>query len=215
MTEFPRITVPRGRSKVRLATPGSASAKKLDLAVNPVPAQRQQKNPSAGKHMDELEQFFRSGASVAKKAKTQPKRFPYSVFSEYPVTRKIEIVKHGLPPRMVQVLAFDLGIEQGRLMDSLGLARSTTLRKIKNGELLGLMESERVLGIAELVGQVEAMMEESGAQDGFDPRAWVGRWIDTPLPALDSRKPAEFMDTAEGQKLVSKLLAQSQSGAYV
>lgn len=211
MSETTRTAASSGRSKGRLATTVSASVKK-GLSVKPAAIQQHHQDTFAGKRADKLKKFFLSFS--AKKAKAHPKRFTYSMFSEYPATWKIEIVKHGLPPGMVQVIAFDLGIEQGRLMDSLGLARSTTMSKIKNGKLLGLMESERVLGIAELVGQVEVMMEESGAPKGFDPRAWVGRWIDTPLPALGSRKPAEFMDTAEGQKLVSKLLAQSQSGAY-
>jgi uncharacterized protein (DUF2384 family) len=34
------------------------------------------------------------------------------------------------------------------------------------------------------------------------------------MPALQGRRPAEFMDTAEGQAIVANLLQRAQSGAY-
>ena len=35
-----------------------------------------------------------------------------------------------------------------------------------------------------------------------------------PSPALGGDKPADYMDTIEGQRIVSNLLAMMQSGAY-
>ena len=58
------------------------------------------------------------------------------------------------------------------------------------------------------------MVAQSGDPAGFDPDRWVGEWLERPLPALGGAAPGEFMDTMEGQYLVSRLLAQSQSGAY-
>ena len=69
-------------------------------------------------------------------------------------------------------------------------------------------------GLARLVGQVQAMVEESGKPAGFDTAAWVASWLDRPLAALDGQRPAELMDTAEGQALVSQLVARMQSAAY-
>jgi uncharacterized protein (DUF2384 family) len=94
------------------------------------------------------------------------------------------------------------------------LPRATVVRKIKNGETLSPEQSERVIGLERLIGQVAVMVAESGDPAGFDAEQWVGEWLECPLPALGGAKPAEFMDTMEGQELVSKLLAQSQSGAY-
>jgi hypothetical protein len=65
-----------------------------------------------------------------------------------------------------------------------------------------------------LIGQVEVMLSQSGTGEKFDADRWVGAWLDHPLPALGGARPAEYMDTIEGQELVSGLLAQSQSGAY-
>jgi uncharacterized protein (DUF2384 family) len=71
-----------------------------------------------------------------------------------------------------------------------------------------------VVGMAKLIGQVQTMVEESGDPTGFDAAQWLARWLDEPLPALDGKRPAEYMDTAEGRDLVSNLLAMAQSGAY-
>jgi uncharacterized protein (DUF2384 family) len=87
-------------------------------------------------------------------------------------------------------------------------------RKVRENKRLSPDESSRVLGMARLVGQVQAMVEESGRPEGFDAAAWVARWLDRPLPALAGQRPAELMDTAEGQGIVANLAARMQSGAY-
>jgi uncharacterized protein (DUF2384 family) len=58
------------------------------------------------------------------------------------------------------------------------------------------------------------MMAESGDGSRFDAHKWIGDWLESPLPALGGLKPADYMDTMEGQEMVSTLLAQAQSGAY-
>ena len=58
------------------------------------------------------------------------------------------------------------------------------------------------------------MIEESGNPEGFNAAEWVARWMDRPLPALDGQRPAELMDTSDGQALVSNIVARMQSGAY-
>ena len=65
-----------------------------------------------------------------------------------------------------------------------------------------------------LVGQVEAMIQESGDPAGFDATSWMSRWLQEPLPSLGGARPIDLMDTMEGQALVSTALAQAQSGAY-
>ncbi|WP_293880590.1 MbcA/ParS/Xre antitoxin family protein, partial [Sphingomonas sp.] len=70
------------------------------------------------------------------------------------------------------------------------------------------------LGLAELLGQVEAMVEESGSPEGFDAGAWLTNWLRRPVQALGGAKPIEYLDTIKGQMLVAKLLLQMQTGAY-
>ena len=100
------------------------------------------------------------------------------------------------------------------LLNALDLSVATFNRKVKANATLSAAESERVLGFARLVGQVEAMIEESGDPSGFDARSWLGRWLTEPLPALGNARPIDFMNTMEGQNLVSQTLAQAVSGAY-
>ena len=75
-------------------------------------------------------------------------------------------------------------------------------------------ESERVIGLASLIGQVQAMMQGSGEPEDVDAAAWMSRWLREPVPALGGVAPLDLIDTMQGQALVSKTLAQMQSGAY-
>lgn len=96
----------------------------------------------------------------------------------------------------------------------IGVARATVDRKVRQQKRLSPEETERVLGVATLVGQVERMVQESGTPDGFDAAVWTAAWLDRPHPALGGARPATLMDTAEGRTLVSRVIAQMQSGAY-
>ena len=58
------------------------------------------------------------------------------------------------------------------------------------------------------------MICESGNPEGFNAAEWVTRWIDRPLPALGGLRPAELMNTFEGQALVSSTVARMQSWAF-
>jgi putative toxin-antitoxin system antitoxin component (TIGR02293 family) len=127
---------------------------------------------------------------------------------------RVELVKTGVPAAGFVALASNLHMPKERLAITLGLARATVDRKIRDNKLLSPDESSRVLGMASLVGQVQSLVAESGQVDGFDAGAWVSSWLEQPVPALGGRRPAELMDTSEGQAVVSRLVAQMQSGAY-
>lgn len=79
---------------------------------------------------------------------------------------------------------------------------------------LSVLERERRVGLAKLIGQVELIVKESGELEGFNATQWFGNWIAQPALALGGRKPAELLDTSEGREAVSKLLHQMQSGAF-
>jgi uncharacterized protein (DUF2384 family) len=100
------------------------------------------------------------------------------------------------------------------LIYTLRLSRATVNRKVRSEGTLSQDESERVLGMASLIGQVQTMVEESGQMEGFNAAEWLAHWLFQPLPALGGNTPASFMDSIEGQKMVSNLLAMTQSGAY-
>lgn len=94
------------------------------------------------------------------------------------------------------------------------LARATVDRKIQKRQRLSQEESERILAVVGLIGQVDSIVQESGNPGGFDAPRWTAEWLQRPHPALGGRTPGELLDTADGRALVSDLLAQQQSGAY-
>ncbi len=130
-----------------------------------------------------------------------------------PQTR-IAAIRKGIPASMVGELSSTMGMSKELLLGSLGLSRATISRKEKDETALSKDESERLLGVATLIGKVQTMVEESGDIAGFDAARWLADWLAKPLPALGGATPASYMDTFEGQKLVAELLSMSQSGAY-
>jgi len=140
---------------------------------------------------------------------------PRALYRANPLER-IEMARQGLPAHYVQKTAKLLRTTQDRLNQTLHISRSTIDRKTREGEPLSQAQSERLMGVMMLIGQVEEIMSEAGDESvEFDAGAWVSEWIEEPLPALGNRTASELMDTAEGQQLVSRLLAQSVAGAYV
>lgn len=138
---------------------------------------------------------------------------PSTVFRLAP-SERIRIFKEGVPAIHVEVLSARMRTSKESLIDTLRLSRATVHRKARAQESLSQDESERVLGMEALIGQVQIMIDESGDGTPFDAAAWVASWLQRPVPALGGRRPAEYMDSIEGQKMVSGILAMAQSGAY-
>ena len=143
------------------------------------------------------------------------RRLPLASLYPFEAIERIELIREGVPARLLVLISEDMAIPKDRLYSTIGLARATVNRKLRGRQALSQDESERVLGIARLVGQVDAMVRESGNSEGFDAAKWVAAWLDRPQPALGGRRPAELMDTADGRGLVADLVARMQSGAYV
>jgi hypothetical protein len=75
--------------------------------------------------------------------------------------------------------------------------------------------SDRAIVIAEMVAQVQRMVEESGNPQGFDAKAWFDDWLTRPLPALGGDCAGNWLDTADRRAVISTILACTQSGAYL
>lgn len=127
---------------------------------------------------------------------------------------RVETVRKGLPATVLVDTGKAMEVSSERLYAILHLSRATVARKIAANGVLSPEMSERLLGLRKLIGQVEMMVCESGDPKGFNAAKWVAQWLDEPAPALGGRKPGNLMDTAEGQEIVSQLVARMQSGAY-
>lgn len=127
---------------------------------------------------------------------------------------KVVLIRQGRPASDLGVLAAAMAVPKEMLIDALGYSRATINRKAREADLLSSEESERLLGLEAMIGQVETMVAESGDPAGFNASHWLGQWMSMPMPSLGGRTPASYFDTVEGQKLVVQLLAMVQSGAY-
>jgi putative toxin-antitoxin system antitoxin component (TIGR02293 family) len=127
---------------------------------------------------------------------------------------RIRQVRSGVSAAKAKAIIGELDMPSGAATRALNVSVSTLNRKTKEADALAQDEGERVLGLARLIGQAKAMVEESGDPAGFDASRWIARWLGEPLPALGGARPLDLMDTMEGQGLVSETLARLQSGAY-
>jgi putative toxin-antitoxin system antitoxin component (TIGR02293 family) len=127
---------------------------------------------------------------------------------------RVDLVQQGVPAAAVAEIAANMGISKEKIYVTLGFPRATIERKAREHQRLSTSESERLVGIARLIGQIDQIVRESGDPQAFDAARWVAAWLDRPLPALGGRKPGTLMDTAEGREIVAGLVAQIQSGAY-
>lgn len=129
---------------------------------------------------------------------------------------RVDLVRHGVPASFVQQLSDELRMDRSALYKTLGMARSTTERKLRENKRLSSADSERIVGLARLVGQVARLLEQSGnpSADTVDAAQWTASWLERPNNALGGLRPAELMDNAEGRALVADVIARAESGAY-
>ena len=131
-----------------------------------------------------------------------------------PVLMQVEWVKGGVGAHDAKAILGQLRVPQGEALAALQIPVATVNRKARTNAHLSPAESERVLGVGRLLGQVQTMVRESGNPEGFDAAAWLSAWMSAPVPALGGARPLDLMDTMTGQALVSQVVAQMQSGAY-
>jgi putative toxin-antitoxin system antitoxin component (TIGR02293 family) len=128
---------------------------------------------------------------------------------------RVELIKAGVAPAAVDDIAQAMGAPQETVIRNLGIPKSTWARKRAQHAPLESHASEKVVGLAALIGQVETLAEEQGAPAGFDAAKWFRDWMRQPVPALGGRRPVELLDTREGQRIVSELLDAIRAGAYL
>jgi putative toxin-antitoxin system antitoxin component (TIGR02293 family) len=142
----------------------------------------------------------------------QPGR--YAALRDVAVMERINMIRAGMPASAITRLADDMAVSRDRIYDWVRISRATGNRKISANVDLNQDETERMIGIMDLVGQVEKMVTESGDEEAFDAAQWTAQWLDESNSALGGQTPGALLDSAEGRTIVSRLVAQMQSGAY-
>jgi uncharacterized protein (DUF2384 family) len=124
------------------------------------------------------------------------------------------MIRRGLQVCDVERVIGDLAFDRDTIAKVLGSFPTRGNRNVGRSNALSRTGGERVIGLAKLVGQLQATVDELGGPTAFDGAAWLAQWLRTPLPTLAGTRPIELIDTMEGQTLISALLAQLPSGAH-
>ena len=115
-------------------------------------------------------------AMHAAPAKRQRAGLSYlAVYRASPFER-ISMIKHGIRAAEAKRIIADLAIGQGAALKALKLSPATVNKTAKQNQTLSPGESERVIGFAKLVGQLEAVVQEFGHSRRFRRRR-----MDVPL----------------------------------
>lgn len=109
----------------------------------------------------------------------------------------IDNFQAGLDPKVIALIAKQMGATQKNLQKYLQLSSTTVERKKSKAASLDLYQSERLAGLKRLIDQVQAMVEDAGDPSSVDAAKWFGRWIEQPLPALGGKKPAQYLGTID------------------
>ncbi len=66
-----------------------------------------------------------------------------------------------------------------------------------------------------LIQQVELLLRESGSSEPFEAAAWVDRWLQRPNHALGGAAPELYLNTPEGEAVLSTLIGAMAAGSYL
>ncbi len=129
---------------------------------------------------------------------------------------RIEIVRNGVPATVLPELVAALHLPKEQIVRGIGIPMATSNRRLRSRESFNPSESERIVGLVQLLARVDRWAHARGdaLEDGFDPEAWLGEWLTTPNRALGGHPPLSLLDTADGRALVGAVLESMETGAY-
>ena len=130
---------------------------------------------------------------------------------------QVGLEREGLPAEVVASLAQAMALPRLRILEMMNLPRATMEKKIADGEVLTGVANRRALSLLRLLAHAREIVNDSTAAEaeGLDVARWLGRWIETPQPALGGRKPADLLDTEIGASMVDRTLGAMRSGVYL
>ena len=130
---------------------------------------------------------------------------------------QVELEREGLPAAVVAGLARLMAVPRMRIFEMMNLPRATMEKKISEDEVLTGVANSRALNLLRLLAHAREILKDSTSAEAerFDVARWLGRWIETPQPALGGKKPADLLDTETGASMVERTLGAVRSGAYL
>ena len=131
------------------------------------------------------------------------------VFEATPIER-ISMIRARVGARDAMRILTEVARANGQIFEALGVSKSSVSRKAASDQFLSRSESERILGLAKLIGQVQSMTNDAEA----DAPAWLATWMAEPVPALGGERPINLIGTMEGQAVVSNMLGHLLRGGF-
>ena len=130
---------------------------------------------------------------------------------------QVELERQGLPAAVVAGLAQLMAVPRVRIFEMMNLPRATMEKKISDDDVLTGVANRRALNLLRLLAHAREIVNDSASAEAgrFDVARWLGRWIETPQPALGGKKPADLLDTETGASMVERTLGAVRSGAYL
>ena len=118
---------------------------------------------------------------------------------------RIEIVRKGVEPRVIVLASDYFNMPRNSFAKLIGMSPATADRKIRNGTLLGMSESERLERIA---------LIEDEAEKVFGSANLAKEWLTRNNAALGD-SPLSMLDTETGAGEVRKILSGIAYGGAV
>ena len=116
----------------------------------------------------------------------------------------VEIVREGLPARVLDALAGNLKLTRGELAAALGIAERTLARRRKEG-VFTAEESAKLLRLARVARRAVEVFEKS--ELALD-------WLKRPNRALGGETPLALLDTEIGAESVLDVLGRIEHGVF-
>jgi putative toxin-antitoxin system antitoxin component (TIGR02293 family) len=117
-----------------------------------------------------------------------------------------ELVRNGLPARVIDRLAKAFGASTDEILALLGLSRATGYRQKARGAAgLRAVHSDRAFRLARVMALAQNVLE-----DDENARAWFRE----SNRALHGERPIDLLDTEAGTEQVVRVLNQLEHGVY-
>lgn len=138
----------------------------------------------------------------------EPNPFLVLLHKELPEQQKdfiyMDVSRKGVEKLNIKLLADYMGITQELLSTCLHSSFRNIQRK-QDHELLDISKSERLLEITALVRKA---VEVLGSQKAMQ------LWLQSSLPVLDYKTPAQFLDTSFGINILYQILGRIEHGVF-
>lgn len=130
---------------------------------------------------------------------------PERLSSEVSSPRLIEMLEEGLPVSELEFLQKSLDIPMEKMLDVLGIAKSTLHRRRKGEQRLDTAQSDRVIRYARLKRRAVEVLESDIA---------ARQWLKSPQYGLGGAVPLHYAQTEVGAREVEDLLGRVEYSVY-